>query len=85
MLYDTVGPALIATLAPDEFQATHEMSVQFLRPLRPGRVVGRARITRREGKIAQLEASLVDPEGATIATATATASVIPLAESRDAV
>ena len=38
MLYDTVGPALLATLGPDEFQSTLQMNVDFLRPTRPGRV-----------------------------------------------
>lgn len=31
MLYDTVGPALLATLAPDQFQSTLDLNVQFLR------------------------------------------------------
>jgi acyl-coenzyme A thioesterase PaaI-like protein len=30
MLYDTVGPALLATLRPDQFQSTSEIYVQFL-------------------------------------------------------
>ena len=48
MLYDTVGPALLATLEPDQFQTTMEMSVHFLRPVRPGRLVGKGRVTHRE-------------------------------------
>jgi acyl-coenzyme A thioesterase PaaI-like protein len=35
MLYDTVGPALLATLDPDQFQSTLQLSVSFLRPVRP--------------------------------------------------
>ncbi|HEU5419131.1 MAG TPA: phenylacetic acid degradation protein, partial [Streptosporangiaceae bacterium] len=31
MLYDTVGPALLATLRPDQFQATAQLNVAFLR------------------------------------------------------
>jgi len=42
MLYDTVGPALLATLEPDRFQSTRQLSVTFLRAVRPGRVTGRA-------------------------------------------
>jgi uncharacterized protein (TIGR00369 family) len=79
MLYDTVGPALLATLAPDQFQSTLQMSVSFLRPVRPGRLVGKGRIVHRDGDLANLEASLVDATGKVIATATATARVIPLA------
>jgi uncharacterized protein (TIGR00369 family) len=84
MLYDTVGPALLATLEPDEFQSTLEVGVHFLRPVPPGLVTGRGRVVQREGDLAVLEASLLDPEGMTVATATATARVIPLAEARAA-
>ena len=52
--------------------------MNFLRPVRPGRVVGKGRVVHRDGDLAFLEASLVDSQGALIATATATARVIPL-------
>jgi uncharacterized protein (TIGR00369 family) len=84
MLYDTVGPALLATLEPDRFQSTLELSVHFLRPVRPGRVIGKGRVVHRAGDLAFLEASLFDPDDATVATATATARVIPLDEARTA-
>ena len=80
MLFDTVGPALLATLAPDQFQSTLQLNVSFLRPVRPGRVVGRGRVVHRDGDLAFLEASLADADGAVIATATATARVIPLVQ-----
>ena len=79
MLYDTVGPALLATLEPDRFQSTQELHVRFLRPVRPGRITGKGRVVGRDGDLAELEASLVDADGSLIATATATARVIPLA------
>jgi uncharacterized protein (TIGR00369 family) len=47
MLYDVVGPALIATLRPDEFQSTIEIKVSFHRPVRPGRLIGRGRVVHR--------------------------------------
>ncbi|WP_329565462.1 PaaI family thioesterase [Streptomyces sp. NBC_01361] len=78
MLYDTVGPALLATLEPDQFQSTLELHTQFLRPVRPGRIIGKGRVVHRTGDIAFLEATLADSGGATIATASATARVIPL-------
>jgi uncharacterized protein (TIGR00369 family) len=84
MLYDTVGPALLATLDPDQFQTTLELHVSFLRPVRPGRLTGRGRVVRRDGDTADLEASLSDPEGTVVATATATARVIPLDRARAA-
>ena len=77
MLYDTVGPALLMTLGPGEFQTTRQLSVSFLRAVRPGRVLGRGRVVHRDGSTAFLEASLVDADGALIATASATAQVIP--------
>lgn len=84
MLYDTVGPALLATLAPDQFQSTLQLNVNFLRPVQPGRVVGRGRVVRRDGDMATVEASLVDSAGTLIATATALAQVIPLERARSA-
>ena len=84
MLYDTVGPALLATLEPDQFQSTLALNVNFLRPVRPGRIVGRGRVVHREGDLAVLEASLIDAQGALIATATATAQVIALDRARSA-
>jgi uncharacterized protein (TIGR00369 family) len=84
MLYDTVGPALLATLAPDQFQSTSSLSVHFLRPVRPGQILARGRVVHRDGDQAFLAASLHDADDQTIATATATARVIPLAEASGA-
>ena len=84
MLYDTVGPALLATLEPDQFQSTLELHVSFLRPVRPGRVVGKGRVVYRDGDVAFLEASLLDSHGTIVATATATARVIALDRARSA-
>ncbi|MFD4708222.1 PaaI family thioesterase [Streptomyces sp. NPDC058430] len=78
MLYDTVGPALLATLEPDQFQSTLELHTRFLRPARPGRIIGKGRVVHRVGDIAFLEAGLTDSDGVVIATADATARVIPL-------
>lgn len=85
MLYDTVGPALLATLEPEQFQSTLQINVNFLRPVRPGRLLGRGRVVHREGDLAFLEAELLDSGKAVIATATATARVIALADARGAV
>jgi uncharacterized protein (TIGR00369 family) len=84
MLYDTVGPALLATLEPDQFQSTLQLGVSFLRPVRPGRITAKGRIVHRDGDLAFLEASLFDADGAVIATATATARVIALRQARAA-
>src|SRR5262245_28927921 len=84
MLYDTVGPALLATLWPDQFQSTTELTVAFLRPVRPGPIRAVGRVEHRDGKLAYLEAALFDADGMRIASAIATARVIPLAAARDA-
>jgi len=78
MLYDTVGPALLATLDPDQFQSTLQLSVSFLRPVKPGRLTGKGRIVHHDGDLVFLQAELRTPDDAVIATATATARVIPL-------
>lgn len=78
MLYDTVGPAVLATLRPDEFIQTIEEKTSFLRPAKPGRLVGRGRILHREGDLAFVEASLESADGVVVATSTATIRVVPL-------
>jgi uncharacterized protein (TIGR00369 family) len=78
MLYDTVGPALLATLAPDQFQSTLQLNVAFLNPVRPGRLRATGRVLHRHGDIANLQATLIDGDGTVVATATAIALVIPL-------
>ena len=85
MLYDTVGPALLATLRPDQFQSTHDITVHFLRPVRPGRLIGKGRIIKRDGDLVHLEASLFDASAELAATATAVAAVIPLSDAPNAV
>jgi uncharacterized protein (TIGR00369 family) len=78
MLYDTVGPTLLATLGPDQFQSTLDIHVTFLRPIRPGKVFAHVHPVHRVGDTAYLEASLNDANGDLDAQATATALVIPL-------
>ena len=80
MLFDTVGPALLATLEPDQFQSTLQLNVSFLRPVRPGRLIGKGRVVHRDGDLVFLEASLLDGDAEVVATATATARVIPLGQ-----
>ena len=85
MLYDTVGPALLAILRPDEFQSTLQMNVDFLRCARPGRIRARGRVRHRDGDHEVLDAALFDDGDALLASATAVARVIGLAAARTAV
>lgn len=75
MLDATVGPALIATLEPQQFAPTLELHVQFFRPARPGRLVGRGRVTRKGKEVAFLAGELTDAHEAVVAAATATAQI----------
>ncbi|MGH9259666.1 MAG: PaaI family thioesterase [Acidimicrobiales bacterium] len=75
MLDDTMGPALVATLGPGEFAPTTDLHVQFLRPARPGRLVGRGRVVRRGKDVGFLGGELLDETGAIVAVATATAQI----------
>jgi uncharacterized protein (TIGR00369 family) len=70
MLWETVGAALLATLEPDQFQSTTQMTVNFMRPIRPGRIVGKGRVVHREGDLVFREASLFDSADNVVATAT---------------
>jgi uncharacterized protein (TIGR00369 family) len=75
MLDDTLGPALVATLGPSTFAPTLDLQVQFLRPARPGPVIGRGRVVRRTRDIGFLAGELTDESGTVVATATATAAI----------
>jgi uncharacterized protein (TIGR00369 family) len=82
MLDDTLGPALVATLGPGLFAPTTDLHVQFLRPVRPGRLTGRGRIVRRGREVAFLAGELLDDSGQVVAAAVATAQIRAL-PSRD--
>ncbi|GAA2853705.1 PaaI family thioesterase [Nonomuraea rubra] len=75
MLDDTLGPALVATLPPGQFAPTLDLHVQFLRPARPGRLVGRGRVVRRGRQVCFMSGELLAPDGEPVAVATATAYI----------
>ena len=76
MLDDTLGPALVATLHATEFAPTLELKVNFIRPARPGILIGEGRIVSRGRTIAFLAGELTNDEGELVATATATARIV---------
>jgi acyl-coenzyme A thioesterase PaaI-like protein len=49
--------------------------VQFLRPARPGRLVGRGRVVKRGRQVCFLAGELANADGDVVATATATAQI----------
>jgi uncharacterized protein (TIGR00369 family) len=76
MLDDTLGPALVATLPQHQFAPTLELKVNFIRPARPGVLIGQGRIVSRGRSIAFLAGELTTETGELVATATATARVV---------
>jgi len=78
MLDDTLGPALVATLPPDHFAPTIELKVNFIRPAKPGILIGTGRVVSRGGTIAFLSGELSTQSGELIASATATARIVQL-------
>ena len=77
MLDDTLGPALVAGLSPGDFAPTTDLHVQFLRPARPGRLLGRGRVVRRGRDVGFLAGELLDADGSVVAVATATVQIRP--------
>jgi uncharacterized protein (TIGR00369 family) len=75
MLDDTLGPALVAGLSPGDFAPTTDLHVQFLRPARPGRLIGRGRVVRRGRDVGFLAGELLDEDGAIVAVATSTVQI----------
>lgn len=75
MLDATLGPALVGTLEPGLYAPTTDLHVQFLRPAKPGRLVGRGRIVRRGRDVGFLAGELIDEQGLVVAAAVATAQI----------
>jgi molybdopterin converting factor subunit 1 len=78
MLDEAMGPAAISALPPGQGVPTLELKVSFIRPARPGRLVADARVVHMGRSVVFLESSLVTDDGTLIATATATARIVPM-------
>ena len=76
LLDDTLGPALATTFDAQEFAPTLELKVSFIRPAKPGTLIGTGRVVHRGASVAFLEGELRDSAGDLIATATATARLV---------
>lgn len=82
MLDDTLGPALVATLAPGYFAPTLDLQIQYHRPASVGTLIGRGRVTRRTRDVGFLAGELLDGQGHIVASATATALIKAIPSSR---
>lgn len=78
MLDETVSPALLAMLEPDQFAVTLELKTQFIAPASTGKIEGVGKVVSRSNRICFLEGELLQ-EGKCIARATATSMIQKLA------
>ena len=71
----TVLAALVAL--PEELTAAHTtLRVEYLRPVRPGRLTGRARVLELGEREIQSQGELIDGDGTTVARAEATLRIL---------
>ncbi|AMG75742.1 PaaI family thioesterase [Sphingopyxis granuli] len=76
MLDDTMGPALVSMTGGAEVPASIDLNVSFLKPVMPGRVIGKGRVVGRGRSVAFLEAELFDEKGELLARATSSARIM---------
>ncbi|MEM8497450.1 MAG: PaaI family thioesterase [Pseudomonadota bacterium] len=76
MLDETVGPALATTLDIGEFAPTVELKTNFIRPCKPGTLIGTGWVVHRGSSLSFIQGELHDTELRLIATATATAKLV---------
>ena len=80
MLDDTMGPAVFVMTDGKLYTATITMTVNFLAPVKPGPLVGETNVTQLGRTIAFVEGRLVAPDGALIATSSASARLVETAK-----
>lgn len=78
MLDDTMGPALVSMTGGAIMPSSVDLNVSFLRPVQPGRVIGRGRVVKLGKAVAFLEAELFDETGTLLARATSSAVPVPV-------
>jgi uncharacterized protein (TIGR00369 family) len=77
MLDDTMGPALVSMSGGTTMPRSIDLNVSFIRPVAPGRVVGRGRVVKAGRSVVFLEGELFDEDGNLLARATS--SAVPVA------
>jgi uncharacterized protein (TIGR00369 family) len=80
MLDDTMGPAIVSSTNCEEGMVTIDMNVTYLRPVYPGRVIGKGRIINRGRTIVYMEAELFDEAGEMLARATSSGRVMTISD-----
>ena len=79
MLDDTMGPAVFVMTEGRLYTATITMTVNFLKPAKPGPIVGEAKVTQFGKTIAFVEGRLMAEDGTLLAIATTSARLIEAA------
>ena len=79
MLDDTMGPAVLVMSEGRLYTTTISMTVNFLSPAKPGRIIGEATVTQLGKTIAFVEARLMAEDGTVLATASASERLLEAA------
>src|SRR5829696_2913328 len=80
MLDDTMGPAVFVMTDGKLYTATITLTVNFLAPAKPGKIVGEATVTQLGRTIAFVEGRLMSEDGTVLATATTSARLVETAK-----
>ena len=80
MLDNTMGPAVFVMTEGRLYTATLTLTVNFLKPARPGPIVGEATVTQLGKTIAFVSGQLTAADGALLATATTSARLVETAK-----
>jgi uncharacterized protein (TIGR00369 family) len=76
MLDSATAITLLACLGPGETAVTRSLSVDFLRPAKPGALYARTKVSAREGATVEVTGELATEAGETVATASAVLRVL---------
>lgn len=77
MLDDTLGPAVVSAIGPEDAVATIEIKVSYLRPAKAGTMIGDARVVHQGRSVVFVEGTLENKSGDIVARATGTWRVMP--------
>jgi uncharacterized protein (TIGR00369 family) len=80
MLDDTMGPAVFVMTGGKLYTATISMTVNFLSPAKPGRIVGEATVRQLGRTIAFVDGILMAESGTVLATAVTSARLVEAAK-----
>ena len=80
MLDETMGPAVFVMTEGGFYTATITMTVNFLAPAKPGKLIGEATVTQVGKTIAFVEGKLMAEDGSVVATATTSLRLIEAAK-----